>query len=49
MISVLTMPKRVGPEHHLKDSLVVLIDALRMTSTMVTAFGENGLNSSRLF
>ena len=47
-ISVVPLPTMIGPEHQLKESLVVLIDVLRMTSTIVTAMGEN-LNSCRLF
>ena len=38
----------VMPEHCLHDSLVVLVDVLRCTSTIVTAMGE-GLRSAELF
>ncbi|CAD7949859.1 unnamed protein product [Amoebophrya sp. A120] len=48
LISIVSTPGRLAPEHHLPDALVILIDVLRMSSTVVTAMGE-GLNSCRLF
>mmetsp|Transcript_16958 Transcript_16958/g.42033 ORF Transcript_16958/g.42033 Transcript_16958/m.42033 type:complete len:2141 (+) Transcript_16958:416-6838(+) len=47
-VSIVRLPRNVAPKHYLSESLVVLIDALRMSSTVVTAMGE-GLNSCRLF
>eukprot|EP00392_Amoebophrya_sp_AT5.2_P015097 g15288.t1 len=47
-VSIVRLPRNVSPKHYLSESLVVLIDVLRMSSTIVTAMGE-GLNSCRLF
>lgn len=47
-VSVVTLPGEVSPEHEIEDRLVVLIDALRMSSTLVTAMGQ-GLESAQLF
>jgi len=47
VISVVPLPKLLLPEHNLQNSLVVLIDVLRMTSCIVTAMGE-GLSAAQL-
>mmetsp|Transcript_53423 Transcript_53423/g.122239 ORF Transcript_53423/g.122239 Transcript_53423/m.122239 type:complete len:1099 (+) Transcript_53423:19-3315(+) len=47
VISVVPLPKLLQPQHNLRNSLVVLIDVLRTTSTVITAMGE-GLHSAEL-
>eukprot|EP00929_Paragymnodinium_shiwhaense_P118247 TRINITY_DN90181_c0_g1_i1.p1 TRINITY_DN90181_c0_g1~~TRINITY_DN90181_c0_g1_i1.p1 ORF type:complete len:1344 (+),score=220.53 TRINITY_DN90181_c0_g1_i1:112-4143(+) len=47
-LSIVTLPCNLGPEHDLENQLVVLIDVLRMTSTLVTAMGH-GLECAKLF
>jgi len=47
VISVVPLPKLLQPQHNLRNSLVVLIDVLRTTSTVITAMGE-GLHAAEL-
>jgi len=48
MLSVVDLPCLLGPGHQLQESLVVLIDVLRMTSTVVTAMGSGLLLGAKL-
>lgn len=47
-VSIVTLPGEISPEHEIENRLVVLIDTLRMSSTLVTAMGQ-GLESAQLF
>jgi len=47
-ISIVTLPSEISPDHEIETRIVVLIDALRMSSALVTAMGH-GLESAQLF
>jgi len=47
-VSIVTLPQNISPEHELNSSLVVLVDGIRMSSSIVTGMGA-GLHSAQLF